>query len=392
MDVVYLFYENDAIRLPLFAYDKVLFARILHTRICRWDNYSQRFTLKQKDRAALIKEALEGIPYVEVDANRGKPIYVGNFFSHIEAAGEAGEEALDGAAKTVGAGEAPVGREYPPDMLSGEWITKMETELRSRKYSPKTRAAYAHYNKALCRFLQKTPEDVTPEDIKKYLSHQEKEKDLSSSSMNLALSSFKFFYNHVLKNNVAGKQSRPRQDRKLPVVLSRAEIKTLLAAKGNIKHRLLLMLVYSAGLRVSEAVSLKQEDVDLRRRLIRIVSGKGRKDRYTLLSEQAIQVMKNYQAAYETETWLFPGSRPDRHLSIRSAQHIFETALRNAKIGKDVSIHSLRHAFATHLLEDGTDIRYIQELLGHNSVKTTQRYTHVALRDVLSIRSPLDTP
>jgi site-specific recombinase XerD len=267
----------------------------------------------------------------------------------------------------------------------------METELCSRKYSPKTRAAYVHYNKALCRFLQKPPEAVTNEDIKKYLAYQEKEKGLSASSMNLALSSFRFFYDHVVKQNIARDQRRPRQDKKLPVVLSRAEIKTLLNAKTNIKHRLLLMLVYSAGLRVSEVVSLKKEHIDPARRLITIVSGKGRKDRYTLLSEQVMLCLKNYYAVYKIDTWLFPGSSSGSHLSVRSAQHVCEDALQNANIEKNASIHSLRHAFATHLLENGTDIRYIQELLGHTSLRTTQRYTHVARHKVLKIQSPLDS-
>jgi site-specific recombinase XerD len=382
MDVVYLFHENDGIRLPFFDYDRDLFTRILHTRLCRWDNFFQRVTLRQKDCVALIEQAFGGIPYVEVNANCGEPVFVGNFFS--------GTAAVDESIKATGGGDAPVKQECLPDMLSEEWIQKMEMKLRSEKYSPKTRAVYVHYNRALCRFLQKVPEDVTPEDVKKYLSYQEKEKDLSSSSINLALSSFRFFYNHVVRQNIAGGQRRPKQDRKLPVVLSRAEIKAMLSAKTNIKHRLLLMLVYSAGLRVSEVVSLKKEDLDPQRKLIRVVSGKGRKDRYTLLSDQVIQCLKNYRAVCKIETWLFPGSSPGCHLSVRSAQHICEAALRNAKIEKRASIHSLRHAFATHLLEDGTDIRYIQELLGHNSVRTTERYTHVARHKVLKIRSPLD--
>ncbi|MDR1318941.1 MAG: tyrosine-type recombinase/integrase [Treponema sp.] len=385
MDVVYLFHENGSIRLPFFDYDTVLFTRILHTRLCWWDNLFQRFTLKPKDRAVLVKQALDGIPYVEVNTDCPDPVSVGNFFS--------GKEVIDEGMKNPAAEqheEAPVNQECLPDMFSKAWIKKMETELCSRKYSPKTREAYVHYNRALCRFSRKPPENITPEDIKKYLAYQEKEKGLSSSSMNLALSGFRFFYKYVVKQNIVCGQSRPKQDKKLPVVLSREEIKTMLAAKINIKHRLLLMLVYSAGLRVGEVVALKKEDIDPRRKLIRVVSGKGRKDRYTLLSDHVIQYLKNYQAACKIETWLFPGSSPGCHLSIRSAQHICEAALHSANIEKNASIHSLRHAFATHLLEDGTDIRYIQELLGHNSIRTTERYTHVARRKALKIRSPLD--
>ncbi|MDR1249929.1 MAG: tyrosine-type recombinase/integrase [Treponema sp.] len=383
MDVVYLFHENGGVQLPFFDYDKVLFTRILQTRLCQWDKQRQRFTLAQKDCAALVKQALDGVPYVEVNADCANTVFVGNFFSDDAAVGKAAQLADNGAARAR--------QKRLPDMLSPAWIKKIETELRSRKYSPQTRAAYVHYNKDLCLFLRKTPENIAPEDIKKYLSYQEKEKGLSSSSMNLALSSFKFFYHHVVKQNIAGGQRRPKQDQKLPVILSMPEIKKILTAKNNIKHRLLLMLVYSAGLRVSEVISLKKENIDPRRKLIHIVSGKGRKDRYTLLSDQVIQCLEIYQTACKIETWLFPGASPNSHLSVRSAQHICESALRDANVGKNASIHSLRHAFATHLLENGVDIRYIQELLGHASIRTTERYTHVARRKALAIRSPLDT-
>jgi len=151
------------------------------------------------------------------------------------------------------------------------------------------------------------------------------------------------------------------------------------------------VLVYSAGLRVSEAVALKKEHIDLSRKVIYVRYGKGRKDRCTLLSEKVALLMTEYCALYNIENWLFPGQSAARHLSIRSAQYIFDKAARKAGIEKEASIHSLRHTFATHLLEGGTDIRYIQTLLGHANLRTTERYTHVARRNVLSLQSPLDT-
>ena len=151
------------------------------------------------------------------------------------------------------------------------------------------------------------------------------------------------------------------------------------------------MLSYSSGLRVSEVVALKQENIDLSRKLIHIKSGKGRKDRYTILSEKAIQLITGYSDLYNIQDWLFPGQPSTSHLSIRSAQKIFNNAIFRAKILKNISIHSLRHVFATHLLESGTDIRFIQELLGHTSIRTTERYTHVAKRSILNIQSPLDS-
>jgi integrase/recombinase XerD len=159
----------------------------------------------------------------------------------------------------------------------------------------------------------------------------------------------------------------------------------------NFKHRLLLMMVYASGMRVSEVVSLKRQDIDIYRKAINIRAGKGRKDRCTLISKTVLDTLEEYYSRYEVNDWLFSGAEPNKHLSIRSAQYIFKHALKKAQIEKDASLHSLRHSFATHLLESGTDIRYIQELLGHASLLTTERYTHVARRKKLSITSPLDT-
>ena len=208
--------------------------------------------------------------------------------------------------------------------------------------------------------------------------------------MNQALSAIKFFFTRVLPKDIIEEQHRPRQPRRLPVVLSKEEIKKMFMLETNCKHRLLLMMVYASGLRVSEVVSLTRKDVDISRQIINIKDGKGDKDRCSLMSETVIKALAEYYPRYEVTDWLFSGADPGKHLSIRSAQHIFEHALKKAKIGKAATIHSLRHSFATHLLEGGTDIRYIQKLLGHSSIVTTERYTHVARRKALSIRSPLD--
>jgi site-specific recombinase XerD len=219
----------------------------------------------------------------------------------------------------------------------------------------------------------------------------EKENEYTASALNLAISSFKFFYRNILKNDEISEHHRPRHDERLPVVLSKDEIAKMLNLEKNPKHRLLLMLVYSSGLRVSEVVALKKEHIDIERKVIYIRNGKGRKDRNTMLADKAASFITEYCAFYGIETWLFPGQRQKRPLTIRSAQNIFDKALRRAQIPKKISIHSMRHTFATHLLESGTDIRYIQDLLGHASLRTTERYTHVAKRNVLNIKSPLDT-
>ena len=151
------------------------------------------------------------------------------------------------------------------------------------------------------------------------------------------------------------------------------------------------MLIYSSGLRVSEVVALKKEHIDLSRKVIYVRLGKGRKDRCTVLSEKAAHHISEYYTLYDVQTWLFPGQPSTSPLTIRSAQKIYSKAVRCADIQKEVSIHSLRHTFATHLLENGTDIRYIQALLGHSSLRTTERYTHIAQGSILNIQSPLDT-
>jgi site-specific recombinase XerD len=194
-----------------------------------------------------------------------------------------------------------------------------------------------------------------------------------------------------LNNDSIREQRRPRQDLKLPTVFSKDEIKKMLDLEKNVKHRLLLMLAYSSGLRVSEVVNLKREHIDFSRKAVYIKSGKGRKDRCTILSEKAALLLREYCVSYDTQIWLFPGQPASCHLSIRSAQKIFEKAALRVGIIKKTSIHGLRHTFATHLLENGTDIRYIQSLLGHASLRTTERYTHVSIRSALSVQSPLDS-
>jgi integrase/recombinase XerD len=205
------------------------------------------------------------------------------------------------------------------------------------------------------------------------------------------MSAIRFLAVHVLRDrSLLLTTPRPKRAIQLPAVLSREEVAALLEQVTNTKHRALLMVIYSAGLRVGEAVRLRVEDIDGRRRTIRVRGGKGHKDRYTLLSDRALNVLRQYFKQERPATWLFPGSRRDRHLTIRSVQKIVEAASKRAGILKHVTVHTLRHSFATHLLEAGTSLRHIQELLGHNSPKTTEIYTHVSTAELQRIRSPLD--
>jgi site-specific recombinase XerD len=194
----------------------------------------------------------------------------------------------------------------------------------------------------------------------------------------------------MLKKKFIYEVRRPTKDKKLPTILNKEEITRIIQAMKNIKHKAILMTIYSGGLRVSEAARLMPEDLDRQRMLIHIHGSKGRKDRYTKLSEKALKVLDEYMARYRPGKWIFEGAKAGRHLSRRTIEKIFDQACEKAEIQKDVSVHDLRHSFATHLLEGGVDLRYIQELLGHASSKTTEIYTHVSTKNLSKIISPLD--
>lgn len=218
------------------------------------------------------------------------------------------------------------------------------------------------------------------------------EKQTSHSFANQAISAIKFLWINILHmpNNEIEYLPRPKKEKKLPNVLSKEEVLSLLKSVDNEKHKTILFLIYSAGLRLGEVVRLQINDIDSKRMLIKVIQGKGRKDRYTLLSDVALKQLRKYYSIYKPERWLFPGGKEGSYLTERSVQKIFERACQKAKIRSDVSVHTLRHSFATHLLESGTDLRYIQELLGHSSSKTTEIYTHVTEKKLSNIRSPLD--
>ena len=386
MEVVYLFYNADKVRIPFFDYDNTLFKRLIDCKCGYWDRLNHCFTFSAKlVTNETLAQIFSGLPFVEVAKSPDLLLSISGFF----------ERTWSMPVFNIPEAASPVIADNVPasllDFFSESWRSQLETELHSRKYSPRTIRTYVHYNRALCRYLQKSPEDMSELDIKTYLAQVDKVLNGSASSINLALSSFKFFYREIVKRNIVHEQRRPRQDKRLPVVFSKAEIKHILDSVSNPKHKLLLMLAYSSGLRVSELVLLKITDIDVGRNTVLVRSAKGRKDRYTMLSEQVSAFIAEYRAFSCIDSWLFPGSLPTTHLSIRSAQRIFELALRKARLSKDASIHSLRHSFATHLLEGGTDMRYIQELLGHASIRTTMRYTHVAMKKALKVPSPLDT-
>lgn len=269
---------------------------------------------------------------------------------------------------------------------------KMKMALELRGYSARTQGAYIGCVKNFAQYFGKSPAEMGETEIREYLYYLVTEKQLSDSSINSAYSALKFFYETTLcRDWNIEKIPRRKSEKRLPIVLDGSEIKQLLAVTTNLKHRAILMTTYSAGLRASETAHLKVSDVDSKRMQLRIAQGKGKKDRYTLLSRVTLNLLREYWRQYRPKVWLFPGSPSDSPISTRTIQKVFENAKRKAGIKKPATVHTLRHSFATHLLEAGTDIYHIQRLMGHTSPKTTAIYIHLRRQDVLKVHSPLDS-
>lgn len=386
MNTVYLFFDDENIRIPFYNYDKALFNQLMKSGMGFWDkSENQYFISRSQYDLERLRKIFGGKPFVEVCKEANNPLIVHDFLS-LEKDDETEIENF------TEENAEPVNTKCDlPNSFFKHWKEIMNVEMHARSYSPHTKRAYVNYNIALCKWLNKTPEAVTSYDIKRYLAYLNQTKNQATATINYNLSAFKFLYSQILKRDTVREQKRPRQDKRLPVVLSKSEVKKIIDSEANNKHRLLLMMVYASGLRVSEAVNLRQQDIDFERKTITVVDGKGRKDRYTIMSDTVYEMLKEYFRQYEITNWIFPGYDKNHHIRIRTAQKIFKHALSKANIKKDAAIHSLRHTFATHLLERGTDITYIGKLLGHNCIRTTARYTHVAKMKTLKIISPLDT-
>ncbi len=271
-------------------------------------------------------------------------------------------------------------------------LETVRREMRLRNYSLKTIKAYVSCLRTYVHYLcGKHPRQATDRDIRAFLIHLVEREMYAASSINQVINALRFLYVELYKRQMRlGDLPRPKKERKLPVVLSQEEVRRIFDSLTNLKHRVMLMLVYSAGLRVGEVVRLRIENIDSDRMMIHIRGGKGKKDRYTLLSAVVLESLRAYWKRYTPREWLFEGQKVGTQYAVRSAEKVFEQAIEKSRIRKDVSIHSLRHAFATHMLEQGTDLRYIQSLLGHESIKTTEIYTHVSQKRIERIQSPIE--
>jgi len=388
MEAAYIFCENDRARVPLFDYDKRLFSFFI-SHGGKWDKERQEFVLEGYTETEKFKKGIPGVPFVWVNNKSPVPVKVYGFLERPWNGKETINTVTEQPQIKIAA-PAPVNTQELPDKFPLHWESKLDTEFGSTKYAHKTRVNYLYYIRLLCKIRQKTPEEIQSDDIKKFMAYLDNNKRYSAASMNLALSAIKFFYSRILPKDIINEQRRPRQDKKAPVILSKKEIKEILAVVKNLKHRILITLAYASGLRVGEAVKLEKENIDIERKAILIKSGKGRKDRYTVLPENIIKDLTDYYFKYDIAGWIFPSKHTGDHISIRTAQHVFKQACKKAKIEKTATTHSLRHSFATHLVESGTNILYIKDLLGHLSVRTTERYTHVSRKNVLAVQSPFD--
>jgi site-specific recombinase XerD len=267
----------------------------------------------------------------------------------------------------------------------------MKADLKIAGYSPSTRKIYLLYARQFARFHMRSPEEMGAQEIRRFLLHLV-ESGVSPETLRQARCGLRFLYAVTLNRPVEiDWVPVPRRKHRLPIILSGQQVEALLNAVQSLKYRAMLMVMYASGLRISEACRLRPRDVDSERGVLRVEAGKGNRDRYTLLSPRLLQSLRDYwRAAQPHGPWLFPGRVPEKHVSPESLRQVFHKAVAAAGIRKTATPHTLRHSFATHLLETGTDISVIQKLLGHSSVAVTQIYAHVQVSHIARTRSPLD--
>ncbi len=278
------------------------------------------------------------------------------------------------------------------DPVNNDVLQNMAQLLQLKSYSPNTQRTYLNEMLQFLKAIKHRPADeFTTGRLKDYLAYCHHTLKLSENTIHSRMNAIKFYYEQVLKNEkIFWQIPRPKKRIDLPKVISEEKIVAAFFSVVNIKHRAILLTAYSAGLRVSEVVGLKVSDIDSDRMQIAIRCAKGKKDRMATLSLFCLQLLREYAALYKPRFFLFEGQHANEPYSTRSAQSIFKEAVKKFNLPPAISFHSLRHSYATHLLENGTDIKYIQELLGHNDIKTTLRYTHVSIKNLGKIESPLD--
>jgi integrase/recombinase XerD len=268
----------------------------------------------------------------------------------------------------------------------------MLEDMQVRNFSPHTQTSYVQQVSRFARHFQQSPERLGPEEIRAYQIYLTNEKKLAVASILLAVAALRFLYTVTLKKawRVEDIIPAPKKPQRLPVVLSPDEVLQFLACVPSLKHQAILTTCYAAGLRISEVLHLRPTDIDSRRMVIRVDQGKGQKDRYVMLSPRLLELLRTWWRVARPTEWLFPGDRPGQAISKDAVEQACQKARRRCRIPKPITPHALRHAFAVHLLETGTDVRTIQLLLGHRSLATTARYLRIATIKVCATTSPLD--
>jgi site-specific recombinase XerD len=271
----------------------------------------------------------------------------------------------------------------------------MLEDMQVRNFSPHTQTSYVQQVSRFARHFQQSPESLGPEEIRAYQLHLTNDRKLAVSSVLIAVAALRFLrflYMVTLKKTwrVEDIIPAPKKPQRLPIVLSPEEVLQFLECVPGPKHRAILTTCYAAGLRISEVLHLRPNDIDSRRMVIRVEQGKGQKDRYVMLSPKLLELLRTWWRVERPTTWLFPGDRPGQAISKDAVEQACQKARRRCRIPKPISPHALRHAFAVHLLETGTDVRTIQLLLGHRSLATTARYLRIATIKVCATTSPLD--
>jgi integrase/recombinase XerD len=268
---------------------------------------------------------------------------------------------------------------------------EMSKLMQLQDLSENTQKSYLSAVSGLARHYNMSPDKISKSMVEDYLLYLKNVKKQASNGVGTVVSGLKFFYRHVLSNEENAPNYSQRSTRRLPVVLTQEEVHGIINAPKNLKHRLMLKTTYSAGLRASEVIHLKPEHIDSKRMLIKVQNGKGRKDRYTLLSEKLLKELRHYYQTFQPKTYLFPSSyKKGAPLCYETLRSVYEKGRTKARVNKGPGLHTLRHSFATHLLEAGNDIRKIQLLLGHSSLSTTMIYLHVSRETLSKIKSPLD--
>jgi integrase/recombinase XerD len=268
---------------------------------------------------------------------------------------------------------------------------QMLADLQLSGATQRTQEAYLREAGNLAQYFNRSPAELGENELKEYMLYLMKERHLSEGTFRFYVAALKFLYRTTLKREWAVEKIRyPRAKRKLPIVLDLSEVESLFAVTPNLKHKAILMITYSSGLRASETARLKITDIDSKRMMVRISQGKGGKDRYSILSQTTLEHLRQYWRKYHPTEWLFNGAKRNESISTNSIQQLFYKAKKRAGITKPASVHTLRHSFATHLIEAGTSLHHVQLLLGHRSPTTTTVYLHVSRLNLAQVISPLD--